>query len=95
MRTISDILYSLTNVSHLPRISRKVMAWISGYDHQKYWKRRSVVVDTSSRAGKLRKMYYLMWIKRVDARHCCSFGTGYNSGSQFVTPPYCLMDLTE
>lgn len=72
----------------LPVITRKIMAFVSGYDHQKYWYRRSIVVDPNSRVNTLLKMYYLFWIKRVDCKHHCSFGTSYGTGAQFTTPPY-------
>jgi len=88
---MSSLLHKLTDNSeggkHLPWISRKVMAFINGYDHQKYWSRREKIVNPQSGTCKLLKMYYLFWIKRVDNKHHCSFGTSYNTGSQFVTPP--------
>lgn len=87
-----NILHKLTDVScggqNLPWVTRKILAWINGYDHEKYWTRRSIVINSSSRANKLMKLYYLFWIKRVDAKHHCSFGTSYNSGSIFLTPPH-------
>lgn len=60
---------------------------IKGYNHKKYWKRRSIVIDPKSKKNKILKLYYLWWIKRIDAKFCCSFGTNYNSGSIFETPP--------
>ena len=86
------LLKKLTDTSEggkkLPWITRKVMAFIYGYDHQKYWYRRSVVVNPNNGVNPLLKMYYLLWIKRIDSKHHCSFGTSYNSGAQFVTPPF-------
>ena len=86
------ILHRLTDTSNggqkLPWITRRVMALINGYDHQKYWYRRSVVIDPNNRTCRLLKLYYLIWIKRVDNKHHCSFGTSYNSGYLLVTPPY-------
>ena len=32
-------------------------------------------------------MYYLLYIKWIDAHHNASFGTNYNSGSQWISPP--------
>lgn len=88
---MGSLFSKLTNVSDggksLPWISRKIMAYISGYDHQKYWSRRSKVINPNSSVCKLLKMYYLLWIKKVDKKQHCSFGTSYNTGSQFVTPP--------
>ena len=65
-----------------------LLAWIHGYNHEKYWKRRSIVINPKNKTPKLIKLYYLLWIKRVDARHHCSFGTNLNAGSEFVTPPF-------
>lgn len=46
---MKHLLKKLTDTSdggkNLPWISRKLMAFINGYDHQKYWYRRSVVVN--------------------------------------------------
>ena len=33
------------------------------------------------------KLYYLFWIKRVDAYHNCSFGTNINIGENIAEPP--------
>jgi serine acetyltransferase len=32
--------------------------------------------------------YYLFYIKRIDAKNGCSFGTNINSGLNFLSPPY-------
>jgi hypothetical protein len=37
----------------------KVMSIIRGYDHDKYWKRRSVVIDPDNKSNILLKLYYL------------------------------------
>ena len=47
-------------------ITKWLMAVLSGYDHKKYWKRRSVVVNPQAKVNPLVKMYYLLYIKRVD-----------------------------
>ncbi len=65
-----------------------MLAWIHGYDHDKYWNRRSKVIDPNVNTSKIIKLYYLFWIKRIDAKHHCSFGTNFNSGSNFATPPF-------
>ena len=66
---------------------KKLMSLINHYDHEKYWKRREVVVNPKIKASKLRRLYYLFYIKKVDSYWHCTFGTNYLSGSQFVTPP--------
>ena len=69
-------------------LQKWLLARIHGYDHEKYWKRRNIVINSKNKTPKLIKLYYLLWIKRVDARHHCSFGTNLNAGSEFVTPPF-------
>lgn len=71
----------------LPSISKFVLSWINGYNHDKYWRRRSEVVNPNSKVLLIIRLYYLYYIKRVDAKHHCSFGTGLGSGSSFATPP--------
>ena len=34
-----------------------------------------------------KKLYFLYWIKRIDSRKLCSFGTNINSGAYFAGPP--------
>lgn len=63
------------------------MSIIKGYDHARYWRRRAVVVDPRDKTPLLVKLWYLYSIKRVDARHCCSFGTNLHAGAIFATPP--------
>lgn len=63
------------------------MSFIQGYNHNKYWRRGSIVIDSNSKVPFLLKLYYLYWIKRVDARHHCSFGTSLNFEAEFDTPP--------
>lgn len=65
------------NVSHLfqSNFGRKILSFIQHYDHDKYWRRRSVVIDSMNKTNILIKLYYLYYIKKTDARHLCSFGT--------------------
>lgn len=66
---------------------QKLMSCVNHYDHKKYWSRREKVVNPDSGCNKLLKLYYLFYIKRVDSYWHCTFGTAYNTGSQFLTPP--------
>ncbi len=72
----------------LPSISRFVLSLIKGYNHEKYWRRRAIVIDPNAKTPLLIKLYYLYYIKRKDAKLHCSFGTGLGEGAQFATPPY-------
>ena len=71
---LKRILYKLTDTSdggkHLPWITRRIMAFVQGYDHEKYWTRRAKVVDPNYK-NVLLKVYYLWYIKRVDNKHHC------------------------
>lgn len=88
---LQKFFYNHTNIknggAHLPKLSLWFMSLISRYNHDKYWRRRSVVIDKNNKTPLLIKMYYLIWIKRVDAKLHCSFGTSLNYGAQFLTPP--------
>ena len=72
----------------LPSISKLVLSLITGYDHEKYWRRRAIVVDPHSKVSLFIRLYYLYYIKRKDAKLHCSFGIGLGYGAQFATPPY-------
>ena len=64
------------------------VSWIQHYNHEKYWKRRDIVINPNDKTYLLLKLYYLYYIKRTDAYHNCSFGTNLNSGAYFATPPH-------
>ena len=64
-----------------------LLKWIQHYDGEKYWRRRAIVVDEKNKTCRLLKLYYLLWIKWIDAHHNVSMGTSLNAGAQFITPP--------
>ena len=66
---------------------QKFMSFINHYDHEKYWKRREVVVNPDIPASRIKRLYYLFYIKKVDSYWHCTFGTNYLAGSKFITPP--------
>lgn len=68
------------------KFGKKILSFIQGYNHKKYWERRSKVIDPNYK-NVLVKLYYLYYIKKIDNRFNSSFGTNYNSGSQFSSPP--------
>lgn len=94
---IRKLLQRLTDTSdggkHLPWITHRVMAWLSGFDTDKYGHRQFIVANPKARVNPLLKAYYLLWIKRVDSKHNCSFGTSFNKGMRAIAPPICLMVL--
>lgn len=63
-----------------------VLSIVQNYNHRKYWHRRDKVLDENYK-NFIIKLYYLLYIKRIDAYHNCSFGTNYNNGTIFMTPP--------
>ena len=69
-------------------LQQLLLNWKHGYNHRKYWKRRSDVVNPHSKKPWLLRLYYLWWIKRIDAKHHCSFGTNLNAGASFSSPPF-------
>lgn len=75
---MSDIRFSKTEL-----FFKKV---VQKYDHHRYWKYRSVVVDPAkgSKLGDLLRLYY---IKRADAFHNASMGTHRNMGAFFAEAP--------
>ena len=65
--------------------ARWVLSLIQGYSHEKYWARRERVV--SGKGFFLWRLYCLLWVKRVDAKHLSSFGTNWCKGAAFAAPP--------
>ena len=87
-------MFNILNITKMNRggvnktpLQQFLLSWIHSYNHEKYWKRRSIVIDPTNKTPKWLKLYYLLWIKRVDARHHCSFGTNLHAGAYFATPP--------
>lgn len=65
-----------------------ILTFIQNYNHQKYWRRRAIVVNPNSKIHIMIRLYYLYYIKKVDAYHNCSFGTNLGSGTDFEEPPH-------
>jgi serine O-acetyltransferase len=65
-----------------------ILCYIQKYNHEKYWCRRNIVINPKNNTNILIKLYYLNYIKKVDAYHNCSFGTNLNSGTIFDSPPH-------
>ena len=71
------------SMSKAERIFRPI---VQRYNHEKYWKYRSIVTDPNrgTRFGDLLRLFY---IKRADAFCNASMGTHRNFGATFETPP--------
>lgn len=65
-----------------------VRSFIQKYNHERYWTRRSKVIDPNDKTPKIIKLLWLLLIKRSDAFNCASFGTNLNSGANFLSPPH-------
>lgn len=74
------------NISENNKFIKFLMTLITKYDHAKYWRRRSYVIDPN-KTNVFLKIWYLLYIKKVDSYWHCTFGTGYNCGSIFAMPP--------
>ena len=57
------------------------------YDHEKYWRYRSILVDPY-RGSKLGDLGLLWYIKRAEAFNNASMGTHRGFGASFATPPH-------
>lgn len=74
------------NITESNKFVKLIMNIITKYNHEKYWYRRNYVINPE-RKNKILKLWYLYYIKKVDSYWHCTFGTGYNCGSTFETPP--------
>lgn len=68
-------------------IVRNIRKLVSGFDMEKYWKRRTAVVDQKAKVPALIKLYYLLYCKKKEMRQNASMGTIYNGGAQFASIP--------
>lgn len=69
------------------------MGKIQHYNHSKYWKVRDAVVNPNSKIPKIIRYRYLLKIKKADAYNCASFGTDFEGGATFLTPPILEHDI--
>ena len=82
-----NTVLTIMSFSFDSKIGKKILSIIQHYNHEKYWKRRSIVTSPAARTPILIKLYYLYYIKRADAYHNASFGTNLHSGAKFATAP--------
>lgn len=66
---------------------RMLRSIVQHYDHEKYWRYRSILVDPD-RGSKLGDLWRLWYIKRADAFNNASTGTHRGFGASFATPPH-------
>lgn len=63
-----------------------VRSFVQHYDHTKYWRLKNSVV--SGNGSKLRRLFCLYRIKRMDAHNGASMGTHLDKSAIFATPPH-------
>lgn len=69
------------------KFGKFIMGLIQHYNHDKYWRRRIILINPNDKCPLLLKLYYLFYIKRSDAYNNCSFVTNLNNGATFKSPP--------
>lgn len=74
-------------------IVKRVVSIVTKYNHEKYWRTRSEVINPNSKKPKLIRLLYLLRIKHCDMYHNASMGTGFGEGAVFDTPPYLFHGL--
>lgn len=81
------------NIDLNNRFVKTVLCLIQHYNHEKYWKMRKEVVDPNSKKSKIKRLYYLFRIKKMDAFHNASMGTDLGDGAEFTSPPILVHGL--
>ena len=69
------------------KLTYKFYAYLFGYNEKKYWKRRQILVDKQIKKSFLKKIRYLIYCKRTEARNASSLGTAVNAGAIFASQP--------
>ena len=67
---------------------KRIMFIVQHYNPDKYWKRRSIVINPNNKTIIIIKLYFLYYIKRCDSYACASMGTDLNKGAYFKTVPH-------
>ena len=62
-------------------------SYIFGYNERKYWRRRFIVTDPLNKTSLIKKIWYLIYLKRAEAKNACSLGTALNAGAKFASTP--------
>ncbi len=70
------------------KFGRFILSVVQGYNYNKYWKRREIVTNFKNGVNIILKLYFLYYIKKIDAKFCCSFGTNLNAGALFMSYPH-------
>ena len=65
----------------------KLYSLLFSYDEKKYWKRRQILIDKNNKKFFLKKIWYLIYCKKMEARNAASLGTAINTGAMFESVP--------
>lgn len=68
-------------------VAKYFLGKIQHYDEVYYWSMREKVVNPNHQISKLRKLFYLYKIKKMDAYNNASMGTDLNAGAKFKGKP--------
>ncbi len=77
----------MSNSRYNNKINYRIYSKIFGYDERKYWKLRAKVVDKTNKSPKLFKKFWLIYLKRAEARNAASLGTALGGGAIFDGVP--------
>lgn len=81
-------------VNRKGKLASELIYRIQHYNPNTYWKMRSYVISPGGgRLSKIKKLFYLYRIKRMDAFNNASMGTDIGFGAQFAEPPILLHGL--
>ena len=69
------------------RFTYALYSFLFGYNERRYWKLRQLLVDPSAKVSKIRKLLWLIYLKRAEAKNACSLGTALNAGAIFDSIP--------
>ena len=75
------------NVNPHNKYIKFIMGHIQHYNPDKYWRRRSIVIDPNNKTPTIIKLFYLYYIKKCDAFNNASLGTDLNQGAIFDSQP--------
>lgn len=79
-------LYSPGGIT-LSSVERILRGIVQRYNSPKYWKRRNIVIDPSSKLPRIVRLYYLLYLKRCEAFNNATSGIHMGFGAQFSSIP--------
>lgn len=71
----------------LKLIKNSISNLIYHYNHEKFWKDRSIIIDNNNKCPQFIKALLLLRVKRSEAFSNAYFGTTIGGGAKFLSPP--------